>query len=342
MKIIRPYRVREGDLVAASISATAPAPWFGGTVYAADAIVEDGGSAWRSRADDNQGHAPATSPDWWAAQSYGAYNPATVYAAGAIVYSAATRHEYQSVSDGNVGQALSDPAHWIDLGFINRWRMLDQSNTSQSADLEAISASIAVSGRADSVALLNIVGAAVRVQVETAADGPIFDESYSLVSDSGVDSWFDYFFEPIVRKGDFIVDTLPLNGDPTITVTLDEPGGLAMIGTLVVGQKRDFGELLYGARVGIQDYSRKVADDFGNYTIVERAFSKRATFRVALDNDQVDAVVAMLSQYRATPVVYIGSDQYASTWIYGFYRDFGNDIDYPTVSYLSLEIEGLT
>ena len=342
MKIIRPYKVRDANLTASSISEALPAPWFSAILYRTDELVQASGTVYRSLQDDNQDHAPASSPLWWVVQSYGAYSGATTYAEGDIVYSTATHHEYQSMVAGNVGQALTDPSKWLDLGFNNRWRMLDQSNTSQSAALEQISVSIAVTGRADSVALLNIVGASVRIQMTTVEDGEIFDETFSLVSDSGINTWFEYFFEPIVRRGDFIATDLPLNGNPTITITLDEPGGLAMIGTLVVGQKRDFGDLLHGARVGIQDYSRKVADDFGNYTIVERAFSKRASFKVAIDNDQIDAIVAMLSQYRATPVVYIGSDQYASTWIYGFYRDWGNDIDYPTVSYLSLEIEGLT
>ncbi len=342
MKIIRPYAVNDAALVYSSIGEALPAPWFGGLSYRTDEIVRLGTTVYRSLLDGNVGHSPDVSPEWWALQSYPVYSAGVTYAEGDIVYSLATHHEYQSMVAGNVGQALNDPTKWLDLGFNNRWRMLDQSNTSQSVALDQISVSIAVTGRADSVALLNIVGSSVRIEVSTVEDGAIFDETFSLVSNGGINTWFEYFFEPIMRRGDFVATDLPLNGNPTIIVTLNDPGGLAMIGTLVVGQKRDFGDLLHGARVGIQDYSRKVADDFGNYTIVERAFSKRASFKVAIDNDQIDAIVAMLSQYRATPVVYIGSDQYASTWIYGFYRDWGNDIDYPTVSYLSLEIEGLT
>lgn len=348
MKIIRPYSVTDASLVAASVPETAPPAWEPGTSYALDALtaVDDGGliHVYRSLANGNIGHVPASLTDWWigVGDTYSPYNGATTYGEGAIVFSAATHHEYESLIAGNVGQALDDPTKWLDRGFTNRWRMFDQLNTSQTVAPYSISVDVAVSGRADSVALLNIVGATVTIVVTTALDGEVFNESYDLVSDSGVDSWFDWFFEPIVRKGDFIITGLPMHGDPTIRITLSEPGGNAAIGTLIVGQQRDFGELLHGARIGIQDYSRKVADDFGNYTIVQRAFSKRASFKVAVDHDQVDALSEILAGYRATPVVWVGTESYRSTWIYGFYRDWGTDIDYPTVSYLSLEIEGLT
>ena len=53
----------------------------------------------------------------------------------------------------------------------------------------------------------------------------------------------------------------------------------------------------------------------------------------------VEAVVAAL---RATPVLWIGSESFESLTVYGFYKEFSIDIAYPTVSYCSLTIEGLT
>ena len=45
---------------------------------------------------------------------------------------------------------------------------------------------------------------------------------------------------------------------------------------------------------------------------------------------------------RATPVLWIGSESFESLTVYGFYKEFSIDIAYPTVSYCSLTIEGLT
>jgi hypothetical protein len=39
--------------------------------------------------------------------------------------------------------------------------------------------------------------------------------------------------------------------------------------------------------------------------------------------------------------VWVGSEEYASMIVYGFYKDFSIEISYPTVSICSLEIEGL-
>jgi hypothetical protein len=121
-----------------------------------------------------------------------------------------------------------------------------------------------------------------------------------------------------------------------------DTGGTAAIGECVLGLARELGGMQYGARVGIRDYSVKTQDDFGNYTILERAFSKRASFSLWVEGGLTSELQSILASYRATPAVYIGTDRHAATMIYGFYKDFDIDIAYPQASLCSLEIEGLT
>ena len=97
-----------------------------------------------------------------------------------------------------------------------------------------------------------------------------------------------------------------------------------------------------GASVGIQDYSRKEKNDFGDYVLVQRNYSKRARFSMAVLNDQIDALQDLLVDLRTTPCVWIGDDRYQSTMIYGFYKDFDIVIAYHLVSDCNIEIEGLT
>jgi hypothetical protein len=245
-------------------------------------------------------------------------------------------------SNPNKGFALDDDAHWLDRGADNRWRMFDQSNSSETSAPEEIDVSVDVIGRADSVSLLNITAATVQIIVTTDADGEIYNQTFDLVSDSGVTDWYAYFFEPIIRRSDLVVTDLPANADPNVQVIMLEPGGDTVCGTMVIGQSFFLGDTVYGAKLGIQDYSRKVADDFGNFSIVERAFSKRATFKVVIQNTRIDAIMAFLTSLRAIPVVYRGTDEFASTYIYGFFRDFSVEIAYVSQSYCNLEIEGLT
>lgn len=238
--------------------------------------------------------------------------------------------------------AAGNEGYWLDLGATNRWAMFDQYNGSQSTATDLIEVVIQTGGttRVDAVALLNIDAAAVQIISET-GDGEVYNETFNLVSTDGITDWYAYFFEEIVRKGDLVVTGLPPYVAQTITVILTDTGTVA-IGTLVVGQLKVIGGTVYGASVGITDYSRKETDDFGNYTIVERAFSKRGEFKVWTDTNRVDEIQRVLAAYRATPIVYLGTDDYASTQIYGFYKSFEQEIAAREKSWCTLEIEGLT
>lgn len=164
----------------------------------------------------------------------------------------------------------------------------------------------------------------------------------NLQSDSGVTSWYSYFTEAIAYNTEAVLTEIPLYANPTISVTISAADGVVSCGTMVVGQSRELGGAVYGAKGGIQDYSRKETDDFGNYTLVERSYAKRNTFRVVCENNNVDAIFNLLAEVRATPVVWLGTDDYALTWSYGWARDWAVEIAYPTKSFLTIEIEGLT
>jgi hypothetical protein len=348
MRIIRPATINALNLLSSNVTDAAPAEYNAGTTYAdgdirgvaAGTVV----TVYESLQNGNTGNTPASSPLWWneLSTTYTTYNGGTTYGLDDIVISTTTNHEYQSLQAGNVGHSLADAAWWLDLGPTNRYRMFDQSNTSVTTREESIEVEVQISGRADAVSLLNILGATAQVIMETVTDGEIYNETFNLVSDSGIDNWYEYFFEPVGRKGDLTIYDLPLNADPKITVILNEPGDMTSIGTLVIGQSRDIGTLIHSSSFGIQDFSRKVQDDFGNFTIVERPFAKRANFRILMDEDAVDAIAAILASYRATPVVWVGVDSYTSTWVYGWARDWKIDFANPNETYLTLELEGLT
>lgn len=270
-----------------------------------------------------------------------AYSSGTTYALGDQVGDLATHKVYESLAAGNLGNPLTNATKWLDLGANNRWRMFDNVNGSVTSNASSIDVTISVTGRADSVALLNITASTVQIIVKSGAT-TVYNQTQSLISDSGITDWYAWFFEPIVRMNNLIVTDIPQYGNPTIQVIANEPTGTASIGTMVTGLIYNMGGTVYGARVGILDYSRKTTDSFGNTTVAKRPYSKRGNFKVTIDSGQVDAIQDLLAQYRATPIVYIGTDDYASTWLYGFYKSFDIDISYPTKSFCTLEVEGLT
>lgn len=349
MKIIKPLTIDGTSVTASNVPDVPPAVYNAGTTYAdgdrASVLQVDGYTykVYESVVGGNTGQA-VTDPAFWLylAETYAEYNAGTTYALNHIVISTTTDHAYQSMQAANTGHALTDPAWWLDLGPTNRFKMFDQSNTSQTINGGSIDVTVQVDGRANSVSLLNIVGTTLQVIISTTEDGVIYSETVNLVSSGGVTNWWEYFFLPVTRYGDWTFDDLPSNNNPIIRVILTEAGGVAKMGSLVTGLSRNIGQVIYPSSIGIQDYSRKETDEFGNYTIVQRDFAKRASLKVAVQENNIDALTTILADLRATPVVFIGVEQYRATWIYGFYKDWSWQLAGPNESYLNLELEGLT
>lgn len=251
-------------------------------------------------------------------------------------------------ASNNLNKVVTDASVWTLVGSDNRWSMFDQSITSQSTNAGGIVVAITPGTRVDSVVGLNCGAYQVTVNMYDQADGLVFSERQILVADSGINDWYDYFFQPIESLTEFVVDGLPAGySGATTTVSITSVAGTPAIGGLVLGLSREIGDTEANAKVGTVDYTVKTKDAFGNYSVTPRAFSKRADFTVKIPTSTVDTLQALLASYRAIPVVYIGSndsadEQYRSTIIYGFYKDFSIDISYPPLSTCTLQVEGLT
>ena len=136
---------------------------------------------------------------------------------------------------------------------------------------------------------------------------------------------------------------MPSYGTAIIEITVTNTGRTAKCGVCTLGQINYLGEgINLGATVGIQDYSRKEKNDFGDYVVVQRNYAKRAKYTMAVLNEQIDALQNLLADLRTTACVWVGDDNYESTMIYGFYKDFDIVISNHIVSDCNIEIEGLT
>jgi hypothetical protein len=130
-----------------------------------------------------------------------------------------------------------------------------------------------------------------------------------------------------------------------ITIKAGSDTETAKCGEIVLGRVREFGSTQYGAGFEIIDYSRKDVDDFGNFFVVERAFSKRIPMDVVIDNYIIGYLKHTLEDFRATPVVCVpteASNLAGPLSIYGYYRTVRTVVNYPNHSILTIEWEGLT
>jgi hypothetical protein len=296
----------------------------------------------------NLNHTPASSPIWWrkVASAYAVYSGAATYALGAIVTDTTKHRLMESLTNANTGNALTDTAHWLDIGPSNRWAMFDDINGTSTVTQDSMSFTIATVGRINSIGILNVQ--ATQIVISAVASGTeVYNQTFSLRDYSVITGYYDYFFTDVPELTDLVALDLLLYSGMVITVTITGAGAIS-VGSVVVGLSQDLGETQYGVRLGINDRSKKDDDGFGNYTVVKRAFSRRGTFPVTVRGENVQQVANkvstiqnLLASYRATPVLWIGSELYSASFVFGFYKSFELEVSLPLQSILSLEIEGL-
>lgn len=241
-------------------------------------------------------------PAWGAGTTYG--DAARVIAGHRV---------FESLTAGNVGNdPLTTTGKWVEVGPTNRWAAFDQALGTVMAAAAPIVVTLA-SGTADALALLDVTGVAVRVQ----ANG--YDRTQA------------------VAPGALTFTDLP---GGAITVTIAGPGTVS-VGTLLIGRMVALGVTEASPTAGITDYSRKEVDDFGEVTIVQRAWSKRMQARALIRADAVDTVFDRIATLRAVPALWIGDGDSDALTIYGFFKDFSIEIG-DTTAKLSLTVEGLS
>lgn len=276
---------------------------------------------------------------------HAAWSSGTAYVVGnrclydhKIYYCLANNTNYQP--DLNTGGTTPK---WLDEGYDNRWKMFDAVVGSQTSQATSITLTLEP-GLIDSMAFLDLEASTIDIVMTDPTDGVVYTESLDLVAKTYIVDAYTYFFEPIITDDSAVLLGVPAYGNASIAITISNPGGVAKIGTLVVGAQKDMGGTQYNPTISITDYSKKTVDDFGNYTVVQRAYSKRLSCETWVANNMVDDLHRTLAAYRATPAVWVGTDDgsFSSMIVYGFYKSFSITIPYPDYSTCSLEIEGLS
>lgn len=275
---------------------------------------------------------------------YSAWSSGTTYALGDRVILTSTHKIYESLQAGNLNKnPVTEGAFWIEVSATNRWKCFDTSNSTQTAQADAISYEITPGVAITSFAALNITNASsIRIRLVDATYGTVYDKTTDLSSLPADSYWWDWFFGIRVAPELSVFTDLPAY--PNATLMIDLVGGASLaVGVFLFGQARQVGlGINLGANVGIQDYSRKETNEFGDTVLVQRAFSKRASFDMLLDKSDVDSTQSYLASLRAIPCLWIGHKDYESTVVFGIYKDFQITIAYATHSDCNLSLEGLT
>lgn len=273
---------------------------------------------------------------------YTAYSPSTTYAnTDRVVLS---NEIWESLADANTGnQPDTSPDWWYKIGPINRWKAFDLSSTTKTIVDSDGWYELKPNQAISHVVFLGLVGTvSIRVRLITPSSGTVFDVTKPTGTTISESNWWAWTFEPRIVVEEAIFAGLPARPDATVRIDFSGGSGSA-VGVITYGSQRSIGTgLKYGASIGIQDFSRKERNDYGDTFLVQRAFAKEASFNVDVPNEDITNVYTMLAGLRATPCLWIGYEPMKLTTVWGFYRSFNINIAYPTFSEVSIEIEGLT
>lgn len=279
-----------------------------------------------------------------AVNAYADWSAVTTYNTGQrVTYG---NYYWESLVDGNIGHnPESTTLKWVLVSSSNKWAMFDTRVASETSYNGNLTVSIQPNQRFSSFALFNVTAKSVTVQVLDKPGGVVVYTSTKSMSNSQVSNWYNYFFEEFDLGGEVFFTKIPPYKQAVINITFNQSGtSPTKIGAFVVGQLFDIGLTRTGGNYGIRDYSIKDTDEFGVTTFVERNYSKRMSLVLFVENGQLNFLNKLLVQLRAQPTAWYGSDdsRFQGTTIFGYYKDWNVEIEYPNHSLISIEIEGLT
>lgn len=270
------------------------------------------------------------------------YAPDTTYAVGARVL---FRHEvFESAQASNIGHSpATSPTWWTRLGASNKWRPFDRSYSSQATHPGLIVYEIKPSEVCTAFAALNVSNAtALRITMTHPDFGEVYVREFDMLPIPIESFWWGWWFSERRAPSQSLATDLPSFSGATVRIEFVGNADLA-VGVIVLGQTSEFGlGVQQGARVGIDDYSRKERNGFGDLELVERSWNRRASFDLLLQWRDVDRLQEFMVANRARPCLWIGSDRFESTTVYGTYANFETVISYYAYADCSLELKGLT
>jgi hypothetical protein len=132
-------------------------------------------------------------------------------------------YESQQVANTGNDPTTDDGTWWLEVSSTNRWKMFNAIVQEQTVQATADSTTLQSPTVVNSMAFLNVEATTIEVTVTDAVEGVVYDETFNMTSYSGIQDWYAYFFEPIIRKDQLAITDLPPYANASIEVTQSMP-----------------------------------------------------------------------------------------------------------------------
>lgn len=237
-----------------------------------------------------------------------------------------------------------NPLYWLDLGYTNKYKMLDTSLNSETVYNGNMEMSFIVN-KCDSIFLFGLYGTDVNVTI-TSIDGltEYFNTDYDLENKNG-GTFYNYFFNDFTYDDKFyetqLFTNIPLAYDVKVSITINALNGVSKCGLVCIGREYNIGGTTYGSSVSSRDFSTKAENSQGEIYLEKGNIKRTNSLMVEIPNNMIDKVVELLDKFRATPIVFKGVHDIRTTVVFGIYNKYDVIIQTPTISKLNIDYESL-
>ena len=126
--------------------------------------------------------------------------------------------------------------------------------------------------------------------------------------------------------------------------TIGDGTGTPECGEIAIGRVVTLGDTLEGTEIGMDSFSRKEQDEYGDWVIVPRSKSDPTDFLFAITPSNAGRVRSRLAARRDLATVYFADESLISygAIAYGYFEKFRIPLSYQGKSIVRLEIQALT
>lgn len=277
-----------------------------------------------------------------ATETVAVWNSVTAYTIGQRARLDTTHMIYECLIANN-GKSpdthlIGTTPEWGEVQAANKFAMLDAVNNSQTVQADVIDLTLSP-GRFNALYLGGLSAKNVQVIVK-AGTTTLHDQLHQLVRDN-VFSWSQWTNDPIIRDEDLVLFDLPVSIGATVRVIINQPGGTARCGTLVVGMARDLGETQWGAGFRIKSNSVYKDKGFGRIGLNKRPAARRVSAPIRIPMGMFDEVNRLMMEFDAVNLLWSFSDEFKSLNVYGYCEDFDNGLPTYNGAIYNLKVMGL-
>lgn len=233
---------------------------------------------------------------------------------------------------------------WKEVSSVNEWAWANEVLADQTTGAgTTIEIQVLPGQVVNAIGFANVDANEIQVVITDPTEGIVYAETFDLTSYVGIDSFYDWLFEPIIENRKLTLFSLPPYIDATIDITVSVPSGNPKIGSIIMGQEFIVGTSLYGTNFSFEDYSAVTyVPELGRTIVTERDYSEETRAVIFIEDVRLEAVRDLIASQRNKLTAWTADKNDSGTTVFGLLREFTVTMRDHNGTFVDLEIGGST